>query len=200
MGEEGLFQQLARANSEAIRSVDAKAIVTHCPHCLQTIGKEYALLGEDFTIRHHTEVLAELVETGAIALGTAAPAKVTFHDPCYLGRHNGVFDAPRDVLGSLSTVELEEMPRSRDKSFCCGAGGASMWQGGELGRPISGLRAEQALATGAEVIATACPFCTAMLEEALQAKGAESVRVRDVSELLAEAAVFPAEARVASEP
>ena len=184
MGEEGLFQRLAIANCEAIRKIDAKAIVTHCPHCLQAISKEYALLGESFTVRHHTEVLAELVESGALTL-RAGGATVTYHDPCYLGRHNGVFDAPRALLNSVA--ELTEMERHGESSFCCGAGGAGMWQGGELGGRINLLRVEQALQTGAASIATGCPFCTAMLEEALQSKGADSVRVRDVAEFVAEA-------------
>jgi Fe-S oxidoreductase len=187
MGEEGLFQRLARANSEAIRRIDAKAIVTHCPHCLQAISKEYALLGGHFEIRHHTDVLAELVESGALKLGAGKTGTVTYHDPCYLGRHNGIFDAPRNLLKAVPTIELREMERHREQSFCCGAGGAAMWQGGELGNRINLLRAEQALETGAGTIATGCPFCTAMLEEALQSKGAESVKVKDVSELIAEA-------------
>jgi Fe-S oxidoreductase len=187
MGEEGLFQRLARANSDAIHKIDAKAIVTHCPHCLHTISKEYALLGEHFEIRHHTDVLAELVDGGALKLGPGKTGKVTYHDPCYLGRHNGIFDAPRNLLGSVPTIELIEMEKHREKSFCCGAGGASMWQAGELGKRINLQRAEQALETGAEAIATGCPFCTAMLEEALQSKGTESVRVKDVAELIAEA-------------
>lgn len=187
MGEEGLFQQLARANSDAIRKIDAKAIVTHCPHCLQSISKEYALLGEHFEIRHHTDVLAELVESGALKLGAGKTGTVTYHDPCYLGRHNGIFDAPRNLLNAVPTIELREMEKHREKSFCCGAGGASMWQGGELGNRINLMRAEQALETGAQTIATGCPFCTAMLEEAIQSKGAESVKVKDVSELIAEA-------------
>lgn len=187
MGEEGLFQQLARANSEAIRKISAKALVTHCPHCLQSISKEYAQIGEHFEIRHHTDVLAELVQCGAIKLGAGKTGKVTYHDPCYLGRHNGIFDAPRNLLNAVATIELTEMDEHRERSFCCGAGGASMWRGSELGTRINLLRAEQALKTGAEAIATGCPFCTAMLEEALQSKGVESVRVKDVSELIAEA-------------
>ena len=188
MGEEGLFQRLAASNAEAIRAISAKAIVTHCPHCLQSIGKEYAELGEEFTVRHHSEVIAELVDTGALTLGEGKTGKVTYHDPCYLGRHNGVFDAPRKLLDGIKTIELTEMERHRERSFCCGAGGAAMWQGGELGNRINLLRAEQALETGAEAIATGCPFCTAMLEEALQSKGAgDTVKVKDISELVAEA-------------
>jgi Fe-S oxidoreductase len=187
MGEEGLFQTLAQANATAIARISAKAIVTHCPHCLQALAKEYAQLGIALTVRHHTEVLAELVAQGSLDLGSAVPRTVTFHDPCYLGRHNGIFDAPRKLLEAVATINVEEMPRHGEKSFCCGAGGASMWLGDELGTPINLLRAEEALATGASAIATGCPFCTAMLEEAVQAKGAESVQVRDVSELIAEA-------------
>ncbi len=187
MGEEGLFQRLARSNSDAIRKIEAKAIVTHCPHCLHSISKEYALLGEHFEVRHHTEVLAELVAGRALKLGAGRTGTATYHDPCYLGRHNGIFDAPRSLLDAVPAIELREMEKHRDKSFCCGAGGASMWQDGELGGRINLLRAEQALDTGAETIATGCPFCTAMLEEALQSKGAEAVKVKDVSELIAEA-------------
>lgn len=185
-GDEGLFQRLAAANIEAISSVRAKAIVTHCPHCLQSIGKEYALLGGEFRVRHHTEVIAELVDQGRLAPDREVGGTVTYHDPCYLGRHNGRFEEPRQLLRILPATELREMPRSGDRSFCCGAGGAAMWQGGELGERVNLARVEQALATGATTIATGCPFCTAMLEEALQSAGADGVVVRDVSELVAD--------------
>jgi Fe-S oxidoreductase len=199
MGEEGLFQQLARANAASIGRIDAAAIVTHCPHCLQALSKEYEQLGQHLTVRHHTEVLAALVEQGVITPGPATPVDVTYHDPCYLGRHNGVFEAPRALLRAVPELTVTEMEHHGDRSFCCGAGGAAMWRDGELGTRINVLRAQQALDTGAEVIATGCPFCMAMFEEALQSTGADSVRVRDVAELLAESTGSAARRQVGSE-
>jgi Fe-S oxidoreductase len=186
VGEEGLFQRLALENIEALRQVDAGAIVTHCPHCLQTLRNEYALLGARFEVLHHTEVLARLLAEGRLEASRALERSVTFHDPCYLGRHNGVFAAPREVLSAVPSLDVREMERSGDRSFCCGAGGGMMWLDADWGRRINVMRTEQALGTGAQTIATACPFCTAMLEEGVQLTGVDTVEVKDVAELLAE--------------
>lgn len=189
VGDEGLFQQLALVNIEAIESIKFGAIVTHCPHCLNAIGNEYSLLGGDFKVRHHTEVLAELVSSGAIQLKRELPGSVTYHDPCYLGRHNGVFDPPRALLGAVPSLNLVEMARSREQSACCGAGGGQMWLGEEWGEKINVIRVEDALETGSSTIATGCQFCAAMLEEGVQLKNQdEAVQVKDISELIAEAA------------
>lgn len=189
VGDEGLFQQLALSNIEAIQSIKFGAIVTHCPHCLNAIGNEYRLLGGEFTVRHHTEVLAELVASGAIELKRELPGSVTYHDPCYLGRHNGVFDAPRALLEAVPSLNLVEMARSGPQSACCGAGGGQMWLGEEWGEKINVIRVEDALETGSTTIATGCQFCTAMLEEGVQLKNEDAVvQVRDIAELIAEAA------------
>ena len=189
IGDEGLFQKLAVANIAALEKVKAKAIVTHCPHCFHTMGNEYSLLGAKLEVVHHTELLSQLVESGQIRLTHEIDQSVTYHDPCYLGRHNGVFEAPRALLNSLPSADIREMERSRDKSFCCGAGGANMWLGAEFGdKRINVIRTEQALETEAQTIATACPFCAIMMEEGVQLKGADSVKVKDISELIAEAA------------
>jgi Fe-S oxidoreductase len=190
IGDEGLFQKLALANIEAIRGVQFKAIVTHCPHCLNAIKNEYRLLGGDFEVRHHTEVLADLVASGAIELKRQLSERATYHDPCYLGRHNGVFDAPRALLDAIPSLDLVEMARSREKSACCGAGGGQMWLGEELGdKKINVIRVEDVLETGASTIVTGCQFCTVMLEEGVQLQNQDaSIRVRDISEMIAEAA------------
>ena len=189
VGDEALFQQLALANIESIRDVQFGAIITHCPHCFNTVGNEYRLLGADFEVRHHTEVLAELVASGAIELKHEIDQSVTFHDPCYLGRHNGVFDAPRALLDAVPSLDLVEMARSRDKSACCGAGGGQMWLGEDWGEKINVMRVQDAEQTGSRTVVTACPFCIAMLEEGAQVTDAQDpLQVKDVAELIAEAA------------
>ena len=176
-GNEVLFQMLASANVETLNEVGATAIVVTCAHCFNTIAREYPQLGGRYDVVHHTELLNRLVGEGRLTpvadrTDGAAGQRVTYHDPCYLGRHNQVYTPPRELIGALPGVELAEMPRNRERSFCCGAGGARMWMEETLGTRIGTARADEAIATGADVIATACPFCTVMLTDGVAAASA----------------------------
>lgn len=190
-GNEYLFFEMAQANIELLNSVgaDQKRIVTGCPHCLHTIGQEYADFGGSYTVLHHTQLLAELIGGGQIKL--SPPQKggqggVTFHDPCYLGRHNGIYDSPREALAQAG-LTLLEMTRSKSNSFCCGAGGAQMWKEEEHGtQAVNANRYAEAKATGADTLAIGCPFCARMLNDANTQAGSP-MKVKDVAELVAEA-------------
>ena len=194
-GNEYLFYELAQANIETINAVitpaQPKRIVTTCPHCLHTLGKEYPQYGGHYTVIHHTQLLAELAAAKKIQVQHADGSdRITFHDPCYLGRHNGIVDAPRAVLGALAQP-MVEMPRHKAHSFCCGAGGAQMWKEEEPGsEAVNQSRYREAAATGATTIAVGCPFCLTMLSDAATQAG-EGIVVQDVAELVA-AAMSPA--------
>ena len=198
-GNEFLFQMLAQQNVEVLNEVNATKIVVTCAHCFNTIKNEYPQLGGKYEVVHHTQLLNRLVREKKLTpvakpdqadtSGVASTAEsVTYHDPCYLGRHNGVYAPPRELLGALPGVELREMPRNQEKSFCCGAGGARMWMEEKLGSRINLNRTEEALATGADRIAIGCPFCRVMLSDGLtqkQSEGArEEVEVVDVAQML----------------
>ena len=198
-GNEFLFQMLAQQNVEVLNEVNATKIVVTCAHCFNTIKNEYPQLGGKYEVVHHTQLLNRLVREKRLTpvarpdqadtSGVASTAEsVTYHDPCYLGRHNGVYAPPRELLGALPGVEMREMPRSGEKSFCCGAGGARMWMEEKLGSRINVNRTEEALATGADRIAIGCPFCRVMLSDGLtqkQSEGArEEVEVVDVAQML----------------
>ncbi|WP_448062463.1 (Fe-S)-binding protein [Cellulomonas hominis] len=186
-GNEVLFQLLASANVETLTEVGAQSIVVTCAHCFNTIAREYPQLGGRFDVVHHTELLNRLVaeerltpvapEPAESGSGAADIQRVTYHDPCYLGRHNQRYEPPRELLSLLPGVELAEMPRNRERSFCCGAGGARMWLEESIGTRISTARAEEAIGTGADVIATACPFCTVMLADGVKASASAAVAV-----------------------
>ncbi|USQ76568.1 (Fe-S)-binding protein [Ornithinimicrobium cryptoxanthini] len=198
-GNEFLFQMLAQQNVEVLNEVNATKIVVTCAHCFNTIKNEYPQLGGKYEVVHHTQLLNRLVREKKLTpvakpdqadtSGVASTAEtVTYHDPCYLGRHNGVYSPPRELLGALPGVEMREMPRTKEKSFCCGAGGARMWMEEKLGTRINVNRTEEALATGADRIAIGCPFCRVMLSDGLtqkQSEGArEEVEVVDVAQML----------------
>src|SRR5829696_8151917 len=194
MGNEYVFQILAGQNIETLNRyrMGERTIVTACPHCFNTIGNEYGQLGGSFSIRHHSEFLSGLVADGRLALGAdGLPQSVTYHDACYLARYNGVIAAPRDVLGSISGVELVEMENSRRQTVCCGAGWGGMWIEETRGTRVNAARTLQVLETGASTVATACPFCMVMLRDGLTDAGRDSgeaaVTSQDISELLAEA-------------
>ena len=178
-GNEFLFFEQGKAVIETLDAANARRIVVTCPHCLNTLGREYPQLGGNYEVVHHTQLLARLVAEGRLRPVTPVDSTVTFHDPCYLGRHNQVYEPPREILGSIPGVSVTEMARSRDTSFCCGAGGARMWQEETLGSRVNEERARQARETGADVVAVGCPFCTVMLDSA-----DESMQVREVSHLL----------------
>ena len=189
-GREDLFWGMAESNLEVLNEVAPRRIVTTCPHCLHSIGKEYhQYSGGDeapqWEVIHHTQLLSELVAARKLEYNVAQDGGVTFHDPCYLGRQNGIVDAPRTLL-EAGNIALEEMPRHGQQSFCCGAGGAQFWKEEEPGeRAVSAERYAEARATGAETVAVGCPFCLTMMSDAAKAAD-EGVVVKDVVELIAE--------------
>jgi Fe-S oxidoreductase len=182
-GNEYLFQQLALQNVKTLNDLGVTKVITQCPHCFNTLGNEYPSLGGEYRVMHHSEVLMSLVKEGRIKPKGGNGQTVTFHDPCYLGRHNDVFVAPRRVLKVVG--EVVEMPRNGTNSFCCGAGGARMWMEEHTGKKVNVERAQEAVATGADVIATGCPFCLVMLDDGVKEIGAD-VAVKDLAMLLAE--------------
>jgi Fe-S oxidoreductase len=185
-GNEYLFQVMAKANIETLNAHAVKKIVTACPHCLNTLGSEYPDLGGRYEVIHHTEMIKDLIGSGRLKVDARALGEVTFHDPCYLGRHQGIFDDPRSALNSAG-ARLVEMPRSGHNSFCCGAGGAQMFKEEEPGRErVNANRYREAAATGAATLGVACPFCTTMLEDA-QKEAETKLAVRDVAEIVADA-------------
>lgn len=168
-GNELLYLTLAAGNVEVLNEVGARRIVVTCAHCFNTISREYPQLGGRYEVLHHTELLNTLVAEGRLRPTRSVEADVTYHDPCYLGRHNEIYTPPRELLGALPGVQLAEMPRNREQSFCCGAGGARMWMEESIGTRISTTRAAEAIGTGAGVVATACPFCSVMLGDGVTA-------------------------------
>ena len=193
-GNEYLFYEMAQANIEMLNEVSPKRIVTTCPHCLHTLGKEYGQFGGNYEVIHHTQLISELVAAKKISVQPNGESDtITFHDPCYLGRHNGIVDAPRAILAALTdvTAPIVEMPRHGQQSFCCGAGGAQMWKEEEHGdKSVSQARFEEAAATGAKTLAVGCPFCMTMLTDAANKAGdgmlGNGMVVKDVAELVAE--------------
>jgi Fe-S oxidoreductase/nitrate reductase gamma subunit len=187
-GNEYLYYEMAMGNIETLNAAGAheKRIVTSCPHCFTTIGKEYGELGGHYTVFHHTQLIADLVGKGKLQLNGGALEKTTFHDPCYLGRHNGVLDAPRESLAQAGATLLE-MDRSKKNSFCCGAGGAQMWKEEEHGTEAVNMnRFHEAQKTGATTLAVGCPFCMTMMKDANNEAG-EPMKVKDVAQVVLEA-------------
>ena len=185
MGNEYLFQTLAQQNIETLKSHGVRKIVTTCPHCMNSLKNEYAPFGADFEVLHHSELLARLVAEGRVAGAQSVDQTVTYHDPCYLGRYNGIFDEPREALAAVPGATMVELPRHREQSFCCGAGGGRMWMEEPSEKRVSNLRAREALGTGADVLSVSCPFCMTMLDEAVNnEKNGRDMKVLDIAELL----------------
>ncbi|MGB5666537.1 MAG: (Fe-S)-binding protein [Maribacter sp.] len=189
-GNEFLFQMQAVTNIEVLNAYDVKKVVTACPHCFNTIKNEYPGLGGNYEVMHHTQFLKQLLDEGRITMegGSFKGKRITFHDPCYLGRANGVFEAPRDLIKKLD-AELVEMKNCKTRGLCCGAGGAQMFKEPEKGdKDINVERTEQALETKPEIIAAACPFCNTMMTDGVKSKEKEStIAVMDIAELIATA-------------
>jgi Fe-S oxidoreductase/nitrate reductase gamma subunit len=187
-GNEYLFQTLAQANIATLNAYQFTTIVAQCPHCLNTLQHEYSQFGGHYRVVHHTQYIAELLAAGRIRVQPAAGATLAFHDPCYLGRYNDIYDAPRG-LATTAGMRLVETPRSRDLAMCCGGGGARVWMEDEGEGRINQLRLKQLRETDAPQVGVACPFCMIMLEDARGATGADSLVIRDVAEVVADALV-----------
>ena len=187
-GNEFLFQMQAMQNVEMLNEIKTKKIVVTCPHCLNTLGREYPQVGGNYEVVHHSQLLASLVKDGRLTPVNPVEGAVTYHDPCYLGRHNKVYTPPRDLIGSLPGLKFTEMEKSADRSFCCGAGGARMWMEEKLGTRINLTRTDQALSTGADKIAVACPFCSVMINDGVTTRSAgleaPAAEVVDIATLL----------------
>ncbi|MFC2013170.1 heterodisulfide reductase-related iron-sulfur binding cluster [Chloroflexota bacterium] len=191
LGNEYLFQMQAENNIGLFKQYNVKKIVTACPHCYNTIKNEYPQFGGEFEVMHHTEFIADLLREDKIRILKGENAVVTYHDSCYLGRHNDIYEAPRRVLNNIPDITAVEMGRNRERNFCCGGGGGRMWLEERIGQRISEMRVEQAMETKAQIIATACPFCLQMFDDAIKAKEVEeSLRVIDIAELIAGAATY----------
>ena len=181
---------LAMQNVEVLNGMGVKKIVTQCPHCFNTLLNEYPQLGGHYEVIHHSQLLEWCIDTGRLDLSNARlEERVTYHDSCYLGRHNDVYLAPRKVIGSLKGIEIVEMARNGTRGMCCGAGGARMWMEESIGKKVNDERAQEAIATGATRVATACPFCYIMLDDGVKGAGRDEseVKVADISMHLLEA-------------
>ena len=186
MGNEYLFQTMARRNIEVIQSRQVKKIVTTCPHCFNSLKNEYTQFGAAFEVYHHSQLLADLIDEGRLKPAPGGVGKVTFHDPCHLGRYNETYDEPRAVIDATPGIDRVEMPRHRQNSFCCGAGGGRMFAEEPIEQRVGNLRAKEALATGSQTLSVACPFCMLMLEEGVksEANGGVEMKVLDIAEVL----------------
>ncbi|GGX74085.1 Fe-S oxidoreductase [Streptomyces minutiscleroticus] len=215
LGNEPLFQELGMENvmalntafgeeldddgkvtQESRRPRSAKKIVATCPHCLNTIGNEYPQLGGDYEVIHHTQLLQHLVDEGKLVPVTPVEGIITYHDPCYLGRHNKIYTPPREIIGKVPGLRNEEMHRHKERGFCCGAGGARMWMEERIGKRINNERVDEALSLNPDIVSTACPFCLVMLTDSVNGKkndgkAKESIQVVDVAQLLLDSVRTP---------
>jgi Fe-S oxidoreductase len=185
IGNEYLYQMLVEKNIEVFNQYKVKKILTTCPHCFNTLKNEYPQFGGNFEVVHQTEFLKDLIDQKRIVPKKRLSLTITYHDSCYLGRYNQIYEPQREILKAIPGVNLKEMERSHHRSFCCGGGGGRMWMEEHLGHRINEMRVGQALAVEPDVIATACPYCLTMIEDGLKAKGRDGfVKVLDIAELL----------------
>ncbi|MDP7578862.1 MAG: (Fe-S)-binding protein [SAR202 cluster bacterium] len=192
MGNEYLYQTLAKQNIEILARYDVKKVLTICPHCFNTIKNEYPHLGGNYEVVHYSEFVADLIRDGKIKPLATINATVAYHDSCYLGRHNDVYDAPREIAQSIPGVKLVEMERNRERGFCCGAGGGHMWIEESRGRRVNHIRTQQVAETGADTVAVSCPFCLQMFVEGVDSvESANKTQVRDLLEILDESLTPP---------
>jgi Fe-S oxidoreductase len=197
IGNEFVYSMLAQQNVETLNEAAPKTIVASCPHCFNTIANEYPQLGGNYQVIHHTQLLARLVAEGKLTPVSQIDEKITYHDPCFLGRHNKVYSPPREIMEQVPGVRAQEMHRCKERGFCCGAGGARMWMEERIGKRINTERIDEALGTGPDTLSTACPYCLVMLGDAIAAKKAsgdakDSLEVVDVAQLLARSVEPPA--------
>jgi Fe-S oxidoreductase len=185
IGNEYLFQTMAEANIGILKGQGVKKILTICPHCFHTLKNEYGSLGGEFEVIHHVPFLADLISRGKLKLTKPIDKVITYHDSCYLGRANQIFEAPRKILNAIPGLKLVEMEKHHKGSFCCGAGGGRMWMEEHIGTRINQMRTDHAIATKAEFIGTACPYCLTMLFDGIKEKGkADTMAAFDLSELV----------------
>jgi Fe-S oxidoreductase len=186
MGNEYLFQMLAEQNIETFKAHNVTKVFSACPHCFNIIKNEYPALGGEYEVMHHSQLIAELLKDKRIVPTEGFNELVTYHDACYLGRHNQEYKAPRETLKAIPGLKIVEMERSERQSFCCGAGGGRMWMEEHIGTRINQNRAQEAIDTGAKTVAANCPFCITMLKDGINELNVEGVVVRDISEILAD--------------
>lgn len=190
MGNEYLFQLQAQKNIELLKGYKVRKLVTTCPHCFNTIKKEYPQFGGEFEVVHHSQLIVQLIKEGRLKPAIWLSEKITYHDSCYLGRYNDIYESPRQIVKAISKVKPLEMGRNRRTGFCCGGGGGRFWMEERIGKRISQERTEEVIKTGAQVVATACPYCLQMFEDAIKAKEAqESLKALDIAELVAKATI-----------
>jgi Fe-S oxidoreductase len=187
MGNEYLGQQMMKANKETLEKYKVAKILTSCPHCFNTLKNEYPEIGGTWEVIHHSEYINQLISAGRIRPISDKMKNVTYHDSCYIGRYNKIYDAPRDIIEAVTHEKPIEMERSKEKGFCCGAGGGRMWMEEKTGTRININRAEEVVASKAETVCVACPFCMTMMTDGLKSKAREDIKVRDISEIVAEA-------------
>lgn len=190
-GNEYAFADLANQNVATLNELGVKKIVTPCPHCFNTLKNEYPAFGGNYQVIHHSQLISGLIEDGRLVLNEDVVKRVTFHDPCYLGRWNNEFEAPRQSLAALRRLNVVEMEQTKEKSFCCGAGGGQMWMEEKIGTRVNVERTRQALEVAPDAIGVACPFCMTMLEDGVKAAGKEDVEVLDIAEIIAASLASP---------